>query len=134
MTNLTPEMIEKAKVAKTAEELLELAKANGMEITADEAKTYFAQLNPKSGELDDDELDAVAGGNAGCWTLEVEKIVEQVLPTMVCPNCGTTGDWEWFGESCRSRSYYCRQCKLYMYLHNDENYSVMHTNGKIVNI
>jgi hypothetical protein len=59
-------MIEKAKAAKSAEELLELAKANGVEMTADEAATYFAQLNPKSGELDDDDLDAVAGGAGGC--------------------------------------------------------------------
>ena len=50
MSNFTPEMIEKAKVAKTAEELLEIAKANGMEITAEEAATYFAQLNPATGE------------------------------------------------------------------------------------
>ena len=64
MKNLTPEMIEKAKAAGSAEELLELAKANGVEMTADEAAAYFAQLNPKSGELDDDDLDAVAGG--GC--------------------------------------------------------------------
>ena len=62
MKNLTSEMIEKAKATKTAEELLELAKANGMEITADEAATYFAQLNPKSGELNDDDLDLVSGG------------------------------------------------------------------------
>ena len=62
MKNLTSEMIEKAKAVKSAEELLELAKENGVEMTADEAKTYFAQLNPKSGELDDDDLDAVAGG------------------------------------------------------------------------
>ena len=62
MKNLTPEMIKKAKAAKTAEELLELAKANGVEMTADEAATCFAQLGPKSGELDDDDLDAVAGG------------------------------------------------------------------------
>ena len=62
MKNLTPEMIEKAKAAKTAEELLELAKANGVEMTADEAATYFAQLNPKSGELNDDDLDLVSGG------------------------------------------------------------------------
>ena len=62
MTNLTPEMIEKAKAAESAEELLEIAKANNVEMTADEAATYFAQLNPKSGELDDDDLDAVAGG------------------------------------------------------------------------
>ena len=33
MKNLTPELIEKAKNAKSAEELLELAKANNVEIT-----------------------------------------------------------------------------------------------------
>ena len=62
MKNFNAEMIEKAKAAKSVEELLEIAKANNIEMTADEAKTYFAQLNPKSGELSDDDLDAVAGG------------------------------------------------------------------------
>ena len=62
MKNLTNEMIEKAKVAKSAEDLLEIAKANNVEMTADEAATYFAQLNPKSGEVSDDDLDSVAGG------------------------------------------------------------------------
>ena len=66
MKNLTPEMIEKAKAAKSAEELLELAKANGVEMTADEAATYFAQLTPTSGELSDDDLNNVAGGASGC--------------------------------------------------------------------
>ena len=54
MKNFNAEMIERAKVAKSAEELLEIAKANNIEMTADEAATYFAQLNPKSGELSDD--------------------------------------------------------------------------------
>ena len=57
---LPTEIIEKAKVAKTAEELYEIAKANGVEMTADEAKTYFEQLNANS--LDDDLLEVVAGG------------------------------------------------------------------------
>ena len=59
---LTPELLEKAKLAKSAEELIALAKENGAELTAEEANTYFAQLNPKMGELNDDELDQVAGG------------------------------------------------------------------------
>ena len=63
MKNLTPEMIEKAKAAKTAEELLAIAKAEGVEMTEAEAAAYFAQLNPKTGELDDDDLDNVAGGS-----------------------------------------------------------------------
>ena len=59
-------LLEKAKAAKSAEELLALAKEHNVEMTADEAKIYFDQLNPKSGELDDDDLDAVAGGSGGC--------------------------------------------------------------------
>ena len=62
MKNLTPEMIEKANKAKSAEELFDLAKACGVEITAGEAATYFAQLNSTSDELSDDELVNVSGG------------------------------------------------------------------------
>ena len=62
MKNLTSEMIEKAKTAKSTDELLELAKANSVEMTEKEAKSYFAQLNPKCGELDNDDLDNVSGG------------------------------------------------------------------------
>ena len=59
---LTPELLEKAKAAKSAEELIALAKENGAEITAEEAHAYFAKLNSQSDELSDDELDQVAGG------------------------------------------------------------------------
>ena len=58
---LTPELIAKAKLAKSAEELIALAKENGAQLSAEEANTYFDELN-KSGELSDDELDQVAGG------------------------------------------------------------------------
>lgn len=60
----TPEIIEKAKRAKSAEELTALAKENGIELTEDEAKEYFERLN-KSDELSDEELDNVAGGGCG---------------------------------------------------------------------
>ena len=65
MANFTTEIIEKAKGTKSAHELLELAKAEGIDITADEAATYFEQLNPESSELADDELDGVSGGGCG---------------------------------------------------------------------
>ena len=57
---LTQEIIEKAKAAQSAEELLAIAKENGIDMTADEAKTYFEQINANS--LDDDLLEGVAGG------------------------------------------------------------------------
>ena len=41
------ELIAKAKQAKSPEELMALAKENGMELTEEAASTYFNQLNPK---------------------------------------------------------------------------------------
>ena len=69
---LTQELIEKAKLAKSVGELFALAKENGIELTEEEANTYFAQLNPKKGELGDDELDSVAGGGK-CGTIYKNK-------------------------------------------------------------
>ena len=62
--NFTPEQITKAKAAKSAEELLALAKENGIEISEEEAAKFFADLH-KEGELSDDELAGVAGGGCG---------------------------------------------------------------------
>src|SRR5664279_3127761 len=62
MTHFNEEAIAKAKQAKSVEELLTLAKESGVEMTAEQAQEYYTQLNPKSGELSDDELDNVAGG------------------------------------------------------------------------
>jgi predicted ribosomally synthesized peptide with nif11-like leader len=72
MTNYTPELVAKAKAAKSAEELFALAKEIGMEITEEEAKTYFSQLNA-NGVVSDDELDAVAGGGSCPGDDEEEK-------------------------------------------------------------
>ena len=55
------ELIEKAKTAKSAEELLAMAKAEGLELPEGEAKTVFSKLN-KTGELSDEELNNVSGG------------------------------------------------------------------------
>ena len=99
MNNLTPEMIEKAKAAKSAEEILALAKENDIEMTPDEAATYFAQLNPKSGELGDDDLDSVAGGSCfGSDSQDVCPVQEgtrvRVINGKTCSKCGgTTGTY-----------------------------------------
>ncbi len=59
---LTPELIAKAKLAKSAEELLALAKENGIELTEESANEYFADPDLKNGEISDEELDNVSGG------------------------------------------------------------------------
>jgi hypothetical protein len=59
----TPEIIAKAKTARNAEELISMAKTEGFsKLTAEEAAKFYKQLNPKRGEIADDELDNVAGG------------------------------------------------------------------------
>ena len=59
--NITKELFEKAKTAKSAEELLAMAKAENIDLSAEEAEKAFAELN-KTGELSDEELNNVAGG------------------------------------------------------------------------
>lgn len=91
-SNFLPEQIEMAKQAKSAEELAELAKENGVDITEDEAREYYEQLN-KTGELSDDELDNVSGGGCGGG------------PEKKCPNCG--------GKDLEKKDTYlkCRSCR-----------------------
>ena len=57
---LTKEQIAKAMACETAEELMALAKAEGMELTKEEAEAYMAEL--EDFELDGDALKNVAGG------------------------------------------------------------------------
>ena len=128
MKNLTPEMIEKAKAAKTAEELLELAKANGVDMTADEAKTYFAQLNPKSGELDDDDLDAIAGG--ACARTEQANHAQDAVSNMPCPRCGAVGEWALLHKFKDNTDFYCANCKVIVWTYAEENNSILHTNNE----
>ena len=72
---MNSELVAKAKEAKSAEELLAMAKENDIELTGEQAKEYYDRLHA-TGELSDDELDNVAGG--GC-----------ALATH-CPKCGST--------------------------------------------
>ena len=62
--NVSKELLEKAKTAKSEEELLAMAKAEGFELPEGEAKTVFSKLN-KTGELSDEELNNVSGGCGG---------------------------------------------------------------------
>ena len=113
MNNLTPEMIEKAKAARSAEELLALAKENNVEMTEEEAKTYFAQLNPKCGELDDDDLDAVAGGacsNDG--------------DSHICPNCNAVLNNAISSQD--TMKFKCPSCNAEFASYAKEGFSVLH--------
>ena len=57
---LAKEQIEKAIACKTADELLSLAKAEGFDITKEEAEAYMAEMADV--ELDETTLSKAAGG------------------------------------------------------------------------
>ena len=59
---ITKEMLERAMKCKTAEELIALAKSEGMDITKEEAEAYLDELSES--ELKDGELKYVAGGSS----------------------------------------------------------------------
>ena len=62
---INKELLAKANEMTTPEELMALAKENGVELTEESAAAYFDRLNPKTGELSDSELDNVSGGCGG---------------------------------------------------------------------
>ena len=64
-SKITKKMLEKAANCKTADELIALAKTEGVEITKAEAESYLAELADY--ELDSKALDKVAGGS-GCYS------------------------------------------------------------------
>jgi len=60
VNELSREQIEKALACETAEELMAAAKAEGFDITKDEAEAYMAEL--ADFELDEETLKKAAGG------------------------------------------------------------------------
>ena len=57
---ITKEMVMKAMQCKGVDDLMDLAKANGFDITKEEAEAYLAELDDQ--ELDGEVLKSVAGG------------------------------------------------------------------------
>ena len=57
---ISKEMVTIALQCETAEEMIVLAKADGYDITKEEAEAYMAQMDDQ--ELDSEQLKLVAGG------------------------------------------------------------------------
>ena len=61
---ITKEMLAKAMQCRTAEELMVLAKSEGIEVTKEEAEAYLAEIYDF--ELEEETLEKVAGGYNLC--------------------------------------------------------------------
>ena len=70
---ITKEMIRKAMQCKDADELMALAKANGFDITKDEAEAYMTEMADY--DLDGEKLQAIAGGT-GPYDAQRPKRIE----------------------------------------------------------
>ena len=80
------DIIQKARKAESVEALIALAKENKIELSEEEAKAYFNHLH-QNGELADDELTNVAGGqckNGDKYVVIATTSCEQ----WKCPDCG----------------------------------------------
>ena len=61
---MVKEMMAKLKEAKSVEDVIAIAKEYGQELTQEQAQEIYDQLKAyASGELSDDDLEAVAGGD-----------------------------------------------------------------------
>lgn len=100
---MNQKMMQKAKEAKTADELQAAAKEFGMEFTEEQAKVYFDRLHAE-GEVADEELSSVVGGGCnGDPPRESEK-------GLTCPSCGGKLKWE-YGANWTTAQ--CKKCKRF---------------------
>ncbi|MBR5672528.1 MAG: hypothetical protein IKX02_03715 [Spirochaetales bacterium] len=67
-SKITKEMLAKAANCNSADELIALAKANGITLTKEEAEAYLAEL--ENMELDSADLDKVAAGTRVCYAVD----------------------------------------------------------------
>ena len=113
---LNKELLAKAKNAKTPEELIALAKENGMEMTEESAEAYYNLLHPQNGEVSDDELDNVAGGgchNGGKLVVSVMHYCDEWR----CKDDGSQCDIDGILVNCNTCrvAAYCFSCKYCSY-------------------
>jgi len=82
---ITPEMIEQAKKAQSVEELLALAKKNGIALNEEKAQELFDRWHTTR-ELSDNELDSISGG---CGSGDAPAPTP-APSTKTCPKCSYT--------------------------------------------
>ena len=117
----TAEQIAKMKAATSAEELIALAKAEGIEASEDEIKAQFDAMH-KEGELADEELNNVAGGacySTGIWGPNGYQKYAVVSPLIGAEECRQNGVIVYREDGCYRNDgvegcpAFCYQCRNY---------------------
>ena len=144
MLNITNELKAKLLAAKSAEEVTELLKTDGQEITPEDAARLWEEIsrrrNQDGSELSPDELEAVSGGSdrdwlsdgcaatvdpdSLCWSDDYCIFIDVTYdnpPAKVCPYCG---GYQLFMERVefrvpgvyKEKKYWCSSCKRIEYV------------------
>lgn len=92
----TNEQMKKARMAKSPEELMSLAKLNGIDLSTDEAKKHYDSLH-YTGAISDDELANVSGGGCGIPNpkANIGQRVQWAYPTCYIVYSGTIVSYKW---------------------------------------
>ena len=89
---ISQELLDKVAKCETVEELLALAKENGIELTAEQAEAYLS--TSEDGEVTDAEMGAVAGGVPRSYRIYGKPGKMCFLTTAVCEYLGKPDDCE----------------------------------------
>lgn len=90
---MSKELLEKAKAAKSVEELLMIAKENEVEMAEESAKAYFELIQTRTGngELADEELDNVSRGGCHQGDGRLVTTIGNTCSLFKCAVCGNVG-------------------------------------------
>lgn len=77
-------LVEKAKTAKTAADLRDMAAEEGYDFTPEQAKECYAKLHNKEHELSEAELANVSGGACGDTVEDLRKKYQEVNKPDTC--------------------------------------------------
>ena len=84
LPKLDPKILSKFQRCKSPEEAYAVAKANGLDDTLKNFSAAMQKLNEKAAALNEDELDAVAGGS------DTTEIVSAVSSTVAAATAGAS--------------------------------------------
>lgn len=94
---MNEQLLPKAKTAKSAEALLEMAKEAGFPLTEEQAAQAFVKLHAQGGEITDLELEGVSGGGCGDSSAPArdlnhgDRVVASIYTYLMSCNDGAPG-------------------------------------------
>lgn len=125
--DLTPDMLEKIRVAHNANEFIMLVQENGLHISAEEANKFYSDFHEEH-ELSDEELNNVSGGCVSSIPRPEQVAMAYAEDnTVICPGCHGVLKYPRTMEDMNGDRYdhvICRNCgKKYRHYWKDDEWT-----------